>query len=137
MGSLSNPVALCHNFSTEKYYKQIPQHFNKTAACSHRCPPQAPSPSTGHWYDMLYLRIFDPGPINPTTFLGLCSPSDYWQSMESQIGVPTFNCTETALASTIYDSFLTLRHKKALLYPSYTFVDINCEKVYYIANIAA
>ena len=31
----------------------------------------------------VYLRIFDPGPSNPTTFLGLCSLGDYRQSIVS------------------------------------------------------
>ena len=63
------------------------------------------------WYTGVYLRIFDPGPSNPTTFLGLCSPIDYRQSM----GVPTFNSTEKALTFTIYDCILRIRPKRCFL----------------------
>ena len=42
---------------------------NKTAACSHGCPLRHPAPSLGLWYTGVYLRIFDPGPCNPSTFL--------------------------------------------------------------------
>ena len=34
-------------------------------------------------YTRVYLWIFDPGPSNPTTFLGLCFPGDYRQSIVS------------------------------------------------------
>ena len=32
---------------------------------------------TGHWYTGVYRQICEPGPCNPTTFLGLCSIGDY------------------------------------------------------------
>ena len=48
------------------------------------------------------------GPSNPTTFLGLCSPGDYRQSIESPMGVPTFNSTEKTLTFTIYDCILRI-----------------------------
>ena len=67
-----------------------PQNFNKPAACSHHCPLRHPAQSLGHWYTGVYLRIFDSGPSNPTTFLGLCSPGDYRQSIQSPMGVPIF-----------------------------------------------
>ena len=51
-------------------------------------------------------------PSNPTTFLGLCSPGDYRQSIESPMGVPTFNSTEKALTFIIYDCILRIRSKK-------------------------
>ena len=34
----------------------------------------ARTPSLGHWYIRVYLRIYDQGSRNHTTFLGLCSP---------------------------------------------------------------
>ena len=87
-----------------------PQNFNKTAAYSHHCVLRHPAPSLGHWYTGIYLRIFDPGPNNPTTFLGLFSPGDYRQSMESAMGVPIFNSTEKTLTFTIYDCTHTHTH---------------------------
>ena len=50
--------------------------FYKTAACSHHCPL---CQEHCHWYTGVYLRIYDPGPSNPTTFLELCSFGDYRQ----------------------------------------------------------
>ena len=85
---------------------------NKTVACSHHCPLRHPAPSLRHWYTGIYLRIFDPGPSNATTFLGHCSPGDYRQSIESSMGVPIFNSTENALTFTIYDCILRIRSKK-------------------------
>ena len=52
------------------------------------------------------------GPSNPTSFLGLCSPGDYRQSIESPMGIPTFNSTEKALTFTIYDCILRIWPKK-------------------------
>ena len=75
-------------------------------------PLRLPAPSLGHWYTGVYLRIFDPGPSNPTTFLGLFSPGDYRQSIESPMSFPTFNSTEKALTFTIYDCILRIRPKK-------------------------
>ena len=61
------------------------------------------------------IRFFDPVPSNPTTFLGLCSPGDYRQSIESPMGVPTFNSTEKALTFTIYDCILRIRPKRCVI----------------------
>ena len=66
-------------------------HFYVYLMASHHCPLRHPAPSFGHCYTGY---IFDPGPSNPTTFLGLCSPCDYRQSIESPMGVPTFNSIE-------------------------------------------
>ena len=76
-----------------------PSYFNRTAACIHHCPLRHPAPSLEHWSTGVYLWIFDPGPSNPTTFLGLCSPGDYRQSIESPMGDPIFNSTERRLNS--------------------------------------
>ena len=92
--------------------KQKPQNFNKSAVCSHHCSLSHLAPSLGNWYIGVYLRIFDSGPSNPTTFLGLCSPGDYRQSIESPMGVPPFNFTEQALTFTVYDCILRIRPKK-------------------------
>ena len=97
---------------SQQSWHQKPQNFNKTAACSHHYPLRHPAPSLGHWYTGVYLRIFDPGPNNPTTFLALCSPGDYKQSLESAMGCPTFSCKEKALTFTIYDCILRIRPKK-------------------------
>ena len=40
------------------------------------------------------------------------APQDYRQSIESPMGVPTFNSTEKALIFTIYDCILRIRPKK-------------------------
>ena len=60
----------------------------------------------------VYLRIFDPGPSNSTTFLRLSFFGDYRQYIESPMGVPTFNFTKKALTFTIYDCILRIRSKK-------------------------
>ena len=83
--------------------------------CSHHCPLRHPAPSLGHWYAGVYLLIFDPGPSNPTTFLGLCFPGDYRQSIESPMGVPTFSSTEKALIFTIYDCILRIQSKRYVI----------------------
>ena len=41
-----------------------------------------------------------------------CSPNDYRQSIESPMGVLTFNSTEKSLTFTIYDCILRKRPKK-------------------------
>ena len=92
----------------DKHFQQIPQHFNKTVVCSHRCPLRHPAPSSGHWCTGVYIWIFDPGPINPTSILGLCSSGYCRQSIESQMDVPFFNFTEKAPTFTIYDCILRL-----------------------------
>ena len=78
-----------------------PTKFNKTARLEPPLSPLAWSPSLGHWHD--------PGPSNQTNFLRLCSSNDYRQSIESPVGVFTFNSTEKALKFTIYDYILRLR----------------------------
>ena len=88
---------------------------NKTHTILTKRPPVAttvPSGIIGALVYRVYLRIFDSGPSNPTTFLGLCSPGDYRQSIESSMGVPTFNSTEKSLAFTIYDCILIIRPKE-------------------------
>ena len=95
-----------------KYYQQKTHNFNNTAACSHNCPLRHPALSLWHWYTVVYLRIFDPGPSNLTTFLGLYPPGDYRQSIESQMGVHTFNSTEKVLKFTICDCILRLWQKR-------------------------
>ena len=81
-------------------------------------PPVATTVPSGtqrhHWGIGILGYIFDPGPRNPTTFLWLCSPGDYRQSIESPMGVQTFNCTEKALTFTIYDCILRIRQKSML-----------------------
>ena len=79
-------------------------------------PLRHPAPSLGHWYTGVYLRIFDPGPSNSTTFLELCFPGDYRQSIESPMGVPTFNPTEKSLTFTIYDCILRIRPKRCVIW---------------------
>ena len=51
-----------------KYYQQKPKIFNKTSVCSYHFPLRHSASSLGHWYTRIYLRIFDPGPCNSTTF---------------------------------------------------------------------
>ena len=114
--SLPNPVAMpeLSNWSASKAWQVLTTktpNFNKRAACSHHCPHRHPAPSLGHWYTGVYLRIFDLGLSNPTTFLGLCSSGDYRQSKESPMDVPTFNSTEKSLTFTIYDCIPRIRPK--------------------------
>ena len=112
-------------FPPDKYYQQIPQSFNKTAAYSNCCPLRHPARSLGHWYTAVYLRIFDPETINPTNLLGALLTRDYRQSIESPMGVPTVKSTEATLTFTIFDCVLRLRPTKVLLYTNYTIVDID------------
>ena len=114
-GNLTKPCRHARTFqlvSQQSLARINNKNPDKTAACSHHCPLRHPAPSLGHWYTGVYLRIFDPGPSIPTTFLGLCSPGDYRQSIESPMGVPTFNSTEKSLTFTIYDWILRIRPKK-------------------------
>ena len=92
---------------------------NKNHKMLTKQPPVAITVPSGtqlhHWrvgIPRVYLRIFDLGPSNPTTFLGLCSLGDYRKSIESPMSVPTFNSTEKALTSTIYDWIPRIRPKK-------------------------
>ena len=104
----------CQPAKPGKSYKKD-QNFNKTAICSHHCPLRHPAPSLWHWYAEVYLRIFESCPSNPTTFLGLCSPSDFRQSMESPMGVTTFKSTEKAHTSTTYDCILRIWQKRCVI----------------------
>ena len=107
MESLPNPVVMpeLSNWSASKAWqvltKKKPQNFNKTAAFSHHCLlRQAPSAIIGalvYWGILSDLRSM---PEQSPTFLVLCSPVDYRQSIESPIGVPTFNSTEKSLTFT-------------------------------------
>ena len=45
----------------------------------------------------------------------LLPPGDYGQSIESPMGVPTFNSTENALTFTIYDCILRIRPKRCVI----------------------
>ena len=91
---------------------------NKNPTILTKRPPVATTVPSGtqrhHWALVyrIYIRIFDPGPSNPTIFLGLCSPGDYKQSIESPMGVPIFNSTEKSFTFTIYDCILRIRPKK-------------------------
>ena len=72
------PVATTVSSGTQRHhwalvYRGIPSDLRSRPEQSH------------HWYAGVYLRIFDPGPSIHTTFLGLCSPGDYRQSIESPI----------------------------------------------------
>ena len=79
---------------------------------SHHFLHRQPAPLLWHRYTEVYLRIFDTGTSNPTSFLGLCSPGANRQSIESPMGVPTFTTTEKALTFTTYDCILRIRPKK-------------------------
>ena len=105
-------IALRHRWLWTWKYFSINNKNPKIWTKRPHCPLRHPAPSLGHWYTGVYLRIFDPGPSNPTTFLGLCSLGDYRQSIESPMGVLTFNSTEKALTFTIYDCILRIRSKK-------------------------
>ena len=120
--SLPNTVVLpeLSNWSASKALQVLTTktpHFYKTAACSHHCALRHSAPSLGHWWTGVYLRIFNPGPSNSTTFLRLCSSGDYKQSIvESSMSVPTFKSTEKALTFTIYDCILKIRLKMCVIW---------------------
>ena len=111
------------NFATgqpakpDKYYHKKIQNFNKTAACSHHCPFWH---EHHHWYTEYTFDL--PSRVsNPTTYLGLCFPGDYRQSIESSMAVPTFHSTEKAHKFTIYDCILRLRQKSVIFDEIYPF----------------
>ena len=105
---------------------------NKNPTILTKRPPVATTVPSGtqryHWALVyrVYLRIFDPGPSNPTTFLGLCSPGCYRQSIESPMGVSTFNSTEKVLTFTIYDCILRIRPKKVCYSPFGRRISLAC-----------
>ena len=53
-----------------KYYQQNTQNVDKTAACSHHCSLRHEHRHWGYLCTGVYLRIFNSGPSNSTTFLG-------------------------------------------------------------------
>ena len=121
------PVAMpeLSNWSASKSWQELIKKtpkFNKTAACSQRSPLGHPAPSLSHWYTGLYLQIFDPGPSNPTTFLELCSLVEHRQSIESPMGVLSFNSTEKAHTLTIYDYILRILLKRCVIWRKLTFL---------------
>ena len=80
----------CQPARPGKYYQQKPQNKKKMAACSHRCHLCKEHRHLcigipGYTFGSV---IQAPSPSNLTTFLGLCSPDDYRQSIESPMGVP-------------------------------------------------
>ena len=114
--SLLNPAALpeLSSWSASTAWQVLLKktyNVNKTAAFSHHCFLWQ---EHCHWAFIyqVYFRIYDSGPSNPTTFLGLCYLGDYRQHIESPTVVPTFNSTEKALKFTIYYHILGLRQKK-------------------------
>ena len=107
-----------------KYLQQKPKIFNKTTACSRHCPLRHPAPSLGHWYTRVYLRIFDPGPSNPTTFLGLCSPGDYRQSTESPMSVPPSTLQKSRLHSLFMIVFWEYGKKKVCYLTKVSHLDV-------------
>ena len=92
--------------------KQNPKILTKRLPVATTVPSGTQHHHLGHWYTGVYLRIFDPDPSNPTTFLGLCSLDDYRQSIESPMGILTFNSTEKALKFTIYYCILRLQPRQ-------------------------
>ena len=82
--------------------------------------PLTRTPSLEHCYTRAYLRIFDPGSSNPTTFLRLCSFDDHRQSIISN-GRPHLQLYRKALRFTIYDHVLRLLQKGVLFDEIYPF----------------
>ena len=108
----------CRHARTSQQVSQQRKIFQFCLQNGHLQPPlspQAPSTIIGSLVYRVYLRIFDPGPSNPTIFLGLCSAGEYGQSIESPMGVPTFNSTEKVLKFTIYDCILKITAKKGVI----------------------
>ena len=108
---------------------QKPKNCNKTVACSHHCSLRHPAPSLGHWYTGVYFQIFDPGPSNPNTFLGLCSPGDYRQSIESPMGVPPSTLQKRSLHLlfiSVYDCILRIRPKKMCYLTKVSRINLAC-----------
>ena len=73
--------------------------------------PSGASTIIGALIYRVYLRTCDPGPINPTTFLGLCSPVTT-SNQSFQTSVPTFTSTQKALRFTTYGYVFRSRTSK-------------------------
>ena len=72
-----NPQAIqnCTSYSTSKpgtYYKKTKLLTKWPLVVT--TVPLARTPSLGHWYTRIHLQICNPGPNNPTTFLGALLP---------------------------------------------------------------
>ena len=126
---------VCHQ-SLASIINKIPKQFYKTADCSsHSLSPLAWTPSllvyrgipsdlrsrpeqSHHlpgsllpWWLKAVYRVSN---RHPTTFLGLCSPGDYRQPIESPMG-------EKLLKFTIYDCILRLQQKRCDVWRIYPF----------------
>ena len=124
--SLSKPVAKreLSNWSVSKAWQVLTKKIKilrKRPAVA-TCLLMHAAPTFGNWFTGVYLRIIYLGPSNHTTFQGLCSPGDYRQSIESPVGVPTFNSTEKALIFTIYDCILRTRPQICVILRKLTFI---------------
>ena len=126
--SLPNPVAM-PRFSNWSPSKAWQARTTKTPKFLTKRPSVVATVHWGtqrhHWgigIPGVYLRIIDPGPCNPTTFLGLGSSGDNRQSIEFPMGVPTFNFTEKELTFTIYDYILRIRPKWCVIWRKLTFI---------------
>ena len=94
----------------QKYYQQNTHHFNKTAACSHHC---SLSHEHRHWgIDIMgytFRSTIQTQAIPPPSRGSAPTPGDYRQSIESPMGVPTFNSTEKVLKFTSYDYEIVIK----------------------------
>ena len=88
-GKLTKPCRHARTFQLVSQ-QSLASINNKNQIFLTKRPPVATTVPSGtqrhhweHWYTGVYHRIFDPGPSNPTTFLGLCFPGDYRQSIVS------------------------------------------------------
>ena len=115
--SLPNPVVMpeLSNWSASNAWpvwttKTI--QFQQIGRLQPPLSPQAPSAILGA---LVYRGIpsdLRSRPEQSHHLPGLCSPDDYRQSIESSMGVPTFNSTEKALTFTIYDCILRIPSNK-------------------------
>ena len=108
-GKLTKP---CHHVRTAQLVSQKSlasiikktQNFNKMFACRHHC----------HWGIgiMIIPSDLQYRPEQSHHLPGSAPLGDYRQSIETPMGVPTFNSIEKMLKFTIYDYILRLRQKK-------------------------
>ena len=119
-GKLTKP---CRHARTFKLVRQqsLASINNKIPTIVTNWPPVATTVPSGtqrhHWGigipGYTFISSIQARAIPPSSWALL--PGDYRQSIESPMGVPTFNSTEKALTFTIYDCILRIWPKRCVI----------------------